>query len=182
MIRTLALMSALALLASCGDGGGEAPAPGSVVDLGLRSSDFEDGNALWVELTCDGDGRSPALAWRASRSADSYVVTMTDEDADDFVHWVVWRIDGHFDGFESNGIPPGATEGTNDFGDRGYGPPCPPEGDEPHRYAITLYQIEQQGGQQVTEVPPASSLTEVLDSVACCVRGKDTITGTYERP
>jgi phosphatidylethanolamine-binding protein (PEBP) family uncharacterized protein len=30
-------------------------------------------------------------------------------------------------------------EGENSFGKQGYGGPCPPKGDQPHRYGFTLY-------------------------------------------
>lgn len=32
----------------------------------------------------------------------------------------------------------GAREGPNDFGQAGWGGPCPPRGSDPHRYVFTL--------------------------------------------
>lgn len=175
------VLGVVLVLTGCG-GGLEEPAGVQQSELGLRSADFEDGGSLPRELTCDRVGRSPALAWARVTAADSYVLTMTDPDADDFVHWVVWRIDGTIDAIEPNTVPPGAAEGQNDFGERGYGPPCPPEGDQAHRYVLTLYRLETPGAARAAEVAPGSSASEVLDAVACCIQGKDTLTGTYERP
>ncbi|MFS8063638.1 MAG: YbhB/YbcL family Raf kinase inhibitor-like protein, partial [Luteimonas sp.] len=43
----------------------------------------------------------------------------------------------------ANGIalPAGARQARNDFGDIGYGGACPPAGDKPHRYVITVYAL-----------------------------------------
>ena len=40
--------------------------------------------------------------------------------------------------------PSGAVLGVNDFGEVGYGGPCPPTGDDPHRYVFTLYALDRQ--------------------------------------
>jgi Raf kinase inhibitor-like YbhB/YbcL family protein len=34
------------------------------------------------------------------------------------------------------------TQGRTDFGKSAYGGPCPPEGDQPHRYIFTLHAIK----------------------------------------
>jgi len=33
-------------------------------------------------------------------------------------------------------------KGMTDFGTKGYGGPCPPAGDPPHRYVFTLYALK----------------------------------------
>jgi phosphatidylethanolamine-binding protein (PEBP) family uncharacterized protein len=65
-------------------------------------------------------------AQRVPGEADQAIV-MTDPDAPGgtFVHWTAW----------------GAGEGRNSFGKTGYGPPCPPRGDKPHRYVVTVYAL-----------------------------------------
>lgn len=57
---------------------------------------------------------------------------MTDPDAPGgtFVHWTRW--DGN--------------EGENSFGRTGYSGPCPPKGDKPHRYVVTVYVLESKLG------------------------------------
>jgi Raf kinase inhibitor-like YbhB/YbcL family protein len=39
-------------------------------------------------------------------------------------------------------LPAGALQGRTDFGTTGYGGPCPPAGDKPHRYIFTLYALK----------------------------------------
>ena len=42
----------------------------------------------------------------------------------------------------SGKIPQGAVQGRTDFGKPGYGGPCPPQGDKPHRYVFTVYALK----------------------------------------
>ena len=39
-------------------------------------------------------------------------------------------------------LPGGALQTRTDFGAPGYGGPCPPEGDRPHRYLFTVFAVE----------------------------------------
>jgi Raf kinase inhibitor-like YbhB/YbcL family protein len=43
-------------------------------------------------------------------------------------------------------VPGGAVETDNSFGKRGWAGPCPPEGDEPHRYVFALYATDAELG------------------------------------
>ena len=38
--------------------------------------------------------------------------------------------------------PRGSVQGPTDFGTRGYGGPCPPPGDKPHHYHITVFALK----------------------------------------
>jgi hypothetical protein len=38
-------------------------------------------------------------------------------------------------------MPAGALQTRTDFGKPGYGGPCPPEGDHPHRYLFTVFAV-----------------------------------------
>lgn len=56
-----------------------------------------------------------------------------------FIHWTVSHIPPtvtHIGGGAS--LPPDAIAGRNSFGVAGYRGPCPPRGDKPHHYVITL--------------------------------------------
>ena len=39
-------------------------------------------------------------------------------------------------------LPTGALQTRTDFGAPGYGGPCPPEGDHPHRYLFTVFAVK----------------------------------------
>ncbi|MFQ5829036.1 MAG: YbhB/YbcL family Raf kinase inhibitor-like protein [Candidatus Methylomirabilia bacterium] len=38
-------------------------------------------------------------------------------------------------------MPAGALQVRTDFGKPGYGGPCPPQGDHPHRYLFTIHAV-----------------------------------------
>jgi Raf kinase inhibitor-like YbhB/YbcL family protein len=48
------------------------------------------------------------------------------------------------DGAGSRGgkLPAGALQTRTDFGAPGYGGPCPPAGDHPHRYLFTVFAVK----------------------------------------
>ena len=87
-----------------------------------------------VKYTCDGDGVTLPLAWRAPAAAGvtTWELRVVDPDANDFVHWVV------------TGIPVEVTavrEGQEPAGGRvetAYRGPCPPKGAKAHSYVITI--------------------------------------------
>ncbi len=43
---------------------------------------------------------------------------------------------------DGSGLPSGAVQVNTDFGGPGWGGPCPPVGDKPHRYIFTLYALK----------------------------------------
>src|SRR4051794_39923037 len=62
----------------------------SVAPIGLTSTAFAPGGAIPIEHTCDGAGVSPPLAWGSiPEGTVELVVTVTDPDANGFVHWVL---------------------------------------------------------------------------------------------
>jgi Raf kinase inhibitor-like YbhB/YbcL family protein len=141
---------------------------------------WADGAEIHKDFTCDGDGVSPGLSWTAVEGVEEYALMMTDPDAPDgtFVHWVVFAIPGTVTEIDEGRIPEGAKVGSTSFGDEGYGGPCPPEGDDPHRYELTLYALER-GPED--ELEAGASADDVLESIECCVSATGTLTGTYGR-
>lgn len=115
----------------------------------LSSTSFNDGSQIPAKYTCSGEGFSPQLAWNAppTRTA-SLALIVTDPDAPSrtFTHWVLYDLP---EGTRTltEGVPgvgqlsDGALQGRNDFGEIGYGGPCPPPG-SPHHYIFTLYALD----------------------------------------
>jgi hypothetical protein len=102
---------------------------------------------------CSGGNVSPELRWeRAPKETKSFAVTVYDPDAptgSGWWHWVIFNIPpsvaslpagaGKPDG---GGAPQGSVQSMTDFGQPGYGGPCPPAGDKPHRYIFTAYALK----------------------------------------
>lgn len=96
-------------------------------------------------MGCSGDNRSPELHWtNVPAGTKSFAITMYDPDAptgSGFWHWVVVDIPAAIRQLNSNSLPTGSFSSANDTGAAGYQGPCPPEGDAPHRYIITVHAL-----------------------------------------
>ncbi|HET7483307.1 MAG TPA: YbhB/YbcL family Raf kinase inhibitor-like protein [Actinomycetota bacterium] len=142
---------------------------------------FDPGGRLPPKYTCDGDDVVPSLGWEAlPPDTKSLAASLTDEDADGFVHWVAVGIPdvGHF---TDGALPTGAVQGSNDFGSEGYRGPCPPPGDAPHHYVFTFYGLDKPSTFFRSSFHAGDPLDEMLDAIRCCVTGTGTITATYDR-
>ena len=126
----------------------------------LTSNSFKDGDYLGADhilsadygFGCAGGNRSPHLRWEgAPEGTKSFAVLCFDPDAptgSGFWHWVVANIPPTVTelaldaGNPASGkLPPAALQVRTDFGKPGYGGPCPPEGDHPHRYLFTVHAV-----------------------------------------
>jgi Raf kinase inhibitor-like YbhB/YbcL family protein len=113
------------------------------MEFRLSSPAFADGAAIPVRHTCDGDDLSPRLTWSGTPDGTrSLALIVDDPDAPRgiFTHWVVYDIPA-----ETTELGEGSTLGTqgrNSFGRSGYGGPCPPSGDNPHRYRFALCALD----------------------------------------
>lgn len=143
---------ALGLLVWCrgGDAWGEAF---SLASPQVREGQSAATGQVLNGFGCTGDNVSPALRWEnPPPGTKSYAVTLYDPDAptgSGWWHWVVFNIPG-----ESRELPGGAGEvaaglaplgsiqSMTDFGKPGYGGPCPPAGDKPHRYRLTVHALD----------------------------------------
>jgi Raf kinase inhibitor-like YbhB/YbcL family protein len=151
----------------------------------VLSDSFDRGGALPERFTCDGANFSPSIGWeQVPEETSSYALSMTDADANDFVHWVVLGITD-VQHFPEGHLPPGAIEGSNDFDRVGYSGPCPPQGDAEHHYVFTVYALDRPGTFFSAEAnggfARGNSLDEMLTAIKCCVIGSGTVEVTYRR-
>jgi hypothetical protein len=102
---------------------------------------------------CAGRNVSPALVWRnAPEGTRSFAVTVYDPDAptgSGWWHWVLYNVPATVTELPAGAgdprsalAPSGSVQGTTDFGTAGYGGPCPPVGDRPHRYVFTVHALK----------------------------------------
>ncbi|AKA48538.1 hypothetical protein IX51_04860 [uncultured archaeon] len=113
---------------------------------------FENGEEIPVRFSCDGADRSPAIEWSdLPEGTDSLALIMDDPDAPmgTFTHWIIYSIGLNHGGLDaslpSDGkLESGARQGKNDFGNIGYGGPCPPRG-RSHRYYFRLFALKPAG-------------------------------------
>ncbi len=99
---------------------------------------------------CSGKNISPQLNWHnAPQGTKSFAVTMYDPDAptgSGWWHWLVFNIDKSVEiiktGASKQAMPAAAIESMTSYGSRGFGGACPPAGDKPHRYIITVYALD----------------------------------------
>lgn len=87
-------------------------------------------------------------------------------------HWVVWNIEPNTSHIGEGETPPGAVEGENDYGHKGYGGPNPPDGE--HTYKFKLYALD-----TVLDVPPNSKKKELEKEMKGHVIEKTLLEGTY---
>lgn len=134
--------------------------------------------------TCDFDNSSPELRWRdIPEGTAGFALVAEDPDAPKglFTHWVVYNIPANLQHLPA-GIPPqetlpnGIRQGLNSFGKLGYGGPCPPHGDQPHRYIFRLYALR-----ALPDLPPRASRQQLLDAIQAIVIDTAEVMGRYQR-
>jgi len=103
---------------------------------------------------CDGGNISPSLTWSgAPAGTKSFALNLYDPDAptgSGFWHWIVFNIPVSTTSLPKNAgdvkanlMPAGAIQGRNDYGFWGFGGMCPPKGDKPHHYTLTVYAVDE---------------------------------------
>ena len=120
----------------------------------LKSDDLQGQlniNQVFKGFGCSGRNISPQLQWSGEpKNTKSFAITMYDPDAptgSGWWHWIVYDIPKNRHSIKSNAsilklLPKGSIEGLTDYKTRGFGGACPPKGDKPHRYIITVYALD----------------------------------------
>ena len=113
----------------------------------LTSDGFTDGRSMPRRYACDAENLSPPLAWGAiPPGARSLAILCEDPDAPGgtFRHWAAYDISTDQSSLREGASGAGdLAQGVNDFHEAGYGGPCPPHGDGPHRYVFRLLALSQ---------------------------------------
>lgn len=125
------------------------------MSINVTTPRFEYGEMIPEKHTCDGDDISPLIRWdNVPKATVSLVLLMDDPDAPGgvFTHWIAYNLPGE-DGQLEEIIPKeknlenGGIQGKNDFGDYGYGGPCPPK-KENHRYFFRVFALDKKLAQE----------------------------------
>lgn len=109
----------------------------------LKSNSFNNFEKIQSIYTCEGKNISPPLTIsNIPLDAKSLSISLLDPDApgSTFTHWLLWNLPLNIVEIKEGQKPPGALEGTNDYGNIGYDGPCPPTGT--HRYVFKLTALD----------------------------------------
>ncbi|MEP6602261.1 MAG: YbhB/YbcL family Raf kinase inhibitor-like protein [Nitrospirota bacterium] len=129
-------------LASASLASAQSPTP--EVKVTVSSPSFQADGNIPDQFGCKGANVNPPLQFRGfPAETKSLVLVVDDPDAPGvlFTHWLVWNIDPATTKIGERSVPAGAIQGTNDFGNVGYGGPCPPSGT--HRYFFRIFALDQ---------------------------------------
>jgi len=122
----------------------------------LKSSDLQGqatSKQVYNGFGCTGSNISPQLSWEnAPEGTKSFAIVMYDPDAPTergWMHWVAFDIPVTTKEIKSGSgdpdkttLPKDVIQSITDYGIYGYGGPCPPEGDKPHKYEITVFALK----------------------------------------
>lgn len=127
-------------------------------ELTVASNDVAPGKTVTGDFIfngfgCTGKNQSPELHWSGAPSGTlSFAISIYDPDAPTGSGWWHWYVvdlpasvtslargAGTADGSK---LPAGTRQIRTDFGAIGYGGPCPPAGDKPHRYIVTVHALK----------------------------------------
>lgn len=142
------------------------------------SAPFTNGEMIPVRFSCQGQGVSPKIGiTEVPPSAKSLALIMDDPDAPmgTFVHWVIWNIPP-----DINEVPEGAmgigVVGSGSMNRLDYTSPCPPIGDNPHRYFFKAYALD-----AMLNLKPGSSKYELENAMRGHIIESAEIIGKFKR-
>lgn len=168
--------------------------PALANDFRLQSEAMKEGKPMPQEFAfndfgCKGDNMSPPLNWsNAPQGTKSFAIAVHDPDAPTggagFWHWMAIDIPADVTSLPKGAgskqkpkMPKEARQIANDYGNEGWGGPCPPEEDKPHRYNFTVYAI----GKEALDVPKGASASLTGFMINQNALGSATFTATYDR-
>lgn len=143
--------------------------PGQAAGMEVTSTSFAVGAGIpalhAAEGICGGQNVSPAVAWSdVPKGTRSIAIVLVDPDGAKglgVVHWVAYNISaerGELRESEGQKDGIGVTVGQNSAGAAAYRGMCPPIGDEPHHYVMTVIATDL----PVTALPSGLTRDELL--------------------
>jgi len=154
----------------------------------VSSSSFTDGGNIprphGNTGDCGGQGVSPQVSWSdLPPNAKSVAVLILDPDGAmglGVSHWVVYNIPadrGQLKQGEGQTDGAGVTVGKNISGATAYRGMCPPVGDVPHHYTMTVIATDL----EPTALPPALTREELFAALKGHALGAQSVVGRYGR-
>ncbi|WP_198435618.1 YbhB/YbcL family Raf kinase inhibitor-like protein [Moritella sp. F3] len=148
MRYTLKLLSVLSLTVSASVFAGSFTLSSQDIAQGQFMSKTQEFNGFG----CSGGDVSPHLKWtNAPKGTKSFAITAYDPDAPTGSGWWHWQvvnipvtvteIPADAGNTKTNRAPSGSTQIQNDYGSRGFGGVCPPEGHGVHHYRFTIHAL-----------------------------------------
>ncbi len=136
---------------------------------GLKANEVIPQKFVYNQAGCSGDNLSPEISWNGvPASAKSLALVVWDQDAPvsgGFYHWLILNLPAASKGLaegagnlRSHKALPGSIQLVNDWGDPGYGGPCPP-GHSRHRYHFILYALR-------VDQLPVTARTKISEAAA----------------
>jgi Raf kinase inhibitor-like YbhB/YbcL family protein len=193
-LRRMVLTAAVGLVSIVGWPSAQATSAWAHPGFRLTSTDLKRGAPIPEEFVfnsfgCNGENISPQLQWTTPPAeAKSLAVIVHDPDArtgvGGFTHWIVYNIPaaakelttgaGTADGAA---LPVGSVQSATSFGAPGWGGPCPPAGERPHRYQFTVYALSV----DKLELPAGASQAFVGFNIVSNSIASSTFTARYGR-
>jgi len=148
----------------------------------LRSSAFDQGAAIPVKYSCDGEDVSPPLEWvNPPQDVQSFVLINDDPDAPvgTWDHWILYNLPPEArslpEAIPSDAeLPDGSRHGQNSWRRLGYGGPCPPSGT--HRYFFRLYASD-----TTFDLASGANKKQLLQAMEGHILGQAELMGVYSR-
>jgi len=149
----------------------------------ITSSAFKEGAFIPGKFTCDNIDISPPLEWsQIPEGTKTFALICDDPDAPmgTYVHWVLFNLPGNLQELPEHMptekvLKNGARQGINDFGEIGYGGPCPPGGT--HRYYFKIYALNME-----LDSDPGITKKELLRAMEGHILAEGQLMGRYNRP
>ena len=148
--------------------------------LRLASPAFRDGERIPEKYGYTAQNVNPPLIIEGAPDGTAcFALLVDDPDAVKpagkvWDHWIVWNIDPGTTKVPEGWDPgaAGANEGLNDYGERGYGGPNPP--DREHTYRFELLALESR-----LDLPASTSADDVRSAAEGTIIDEASLTGTF---